>query len=293
VRREFEWGPIATLIGSIELEPAGDAVKVKASAEFIPRNLLGRFLWRAASGSVDDMLAFCDDYLLRKGAGKIDPVPIPSGQSPVDKAQLDRLMKRLAKTPVRQDLLPPLRERIVEGSDDQVLGMRAYAVADTWGADRLEVLRLFLHATRIGLLELRWELMCPNCRVPKAEAESLAKLPGRFHCETCGISYTTDFDQRVELRFSVHQAIRKAVDNIYCIGGPLRMPHVFAQQYLAPHESRRLDVDLGEPLRLRAVGGTKHLSVVPDLRRSGQSEVRVTYSGGALDGAAQPGCIRC
>jgi len=76
------------------------------------------------------------------------------------------------------------------------------------------VLRLFLHATSAGLFELRWQLMCPNCRVPKAETGSLAQLPVQFHCDTCGISYYGDFDQRVELRFSVHPAIRGASSQV-------------------------------------------------------------------------------
>ena len=44
------------------------------------------------------------------------------------------------------------------------------ALADAWSADRLEVLRLFLYAARGGLFALRWELMCPNCRVPKGRS---------------------------------------------------------------------------------------------------------------------------
>jgi len=49
---------------------------------------------------------------------------------------------------------------------------------------------------------------------PKAETGSLAQLPVQFHCDTCGISYDGDFDQRVELRFSVHPAIRSASSQV-------------------------------------------------------------------------------
>src|SRR5439155_13653557 len=117
--------------------------------------------------------------------------------------------------------------------------------------------------TRAGLFELRWELMCPNCRVAKSESTTLAEIPDQFHCETCGIVYDLDFDQRVELRFTVHPGVRPAVDAVYCIGGPLRMPHVVAQQYLRPREERSLQLDLRSPLRLRAVAGAHAVELVP------------------------------
>jgi hypothetical protein len=229
VRREFHRGPLAVVEGGIELEPAGDRATVKAFADYTPANWTGRFLWRMGNATVTDLLRFCDRYLSRRAAGRPDAVPVPERRPKVDEEQLERLLRKLRERPIWQELIPALRERLLEGSDDQVVGIRPFALADTWGADRLEVLRLFLHATRAGLFELRWEVMCPNCRVPKSESPTLAKLPNQFHCETCGIAYDLDFDQRVELRFTVHPGVREAADGVYCIGGPLRMPHVVAQ----------------------------------------------------------------
>lgn len=280
VRREFEGGPIACVEGGIELEPAAGGVSLTVFADFTPKNLAGRFAWRLGRTPVTGLLEFCDRYLERRDVGKADAVPLPKGRPAVDAGRVDRLLAQLTRAPVRPELIPPLRERIVEGSDDLVVRVRPFALADAWGAGRLEVLRLFLHATRVGLFELRWELMCPNCRIPKAEAGALAQLPDPFHCSTCGISYTADFDQRVELRFSVHPAVRSASNEIYCIGSPLRMPHVAAQQYLRPHEDRRVDLGLSAPLRLRTIGATHHLDVVPAPPNARVGEVKVTYAGG-------------
>jgi adenylate cyclase len=280
VRREFESGPIDWLEGGIELEPADNGVRVKAFAYFMPSNVTGRFLWRLGRAPVTGLLEFCDLYLSRKAAGKADPVPVPNVATAVDRQRLDSLIERLARLPVQQELIPLLRERVLEGSDDQLTSVRAFALADVWGAERSEVLRLFLHAARAGLFELRWDLMCPNCRIAKAEVNTLAELPPQFHCETCGISYAADLDQRVELRFSINPAIRSARDEIYCIGGPLRMPHVVAQQYLSPHEERRVDLALTEALLLRTIGGTQPLSLVRGPANSRLSEVKVSYAGG-------------
>jgi adenylate cyclase len=280
VRREFEGGPIEVIVTGIELRPAGNGVTVRSYADCTPANISGRLAWRLARRSVTDLLDFCDHYLERKTAGRADPTPLPRARPGVNKALLDRRLGELAATPVRPDLVPLLRERIREGSDDQLTGIRPFALADRWGADRLDVLGLFLRATSAGLFELRWELMCPNCRVPKAETGSLAQLPVRFHCDTCGIGYDSDFDQRVELRFSVHPAIREASGEVYCIGGPLRMPHTVAQQYLREHEERRLDLALTGPVRLRTVRAAHPLLLTPGPAGARARDVTLTYSGG-------------
>jgi len=312
VRREFAGGPIASMEIGIELRPAqpdGPAepgVTVRSYALSTPASPLSRFLRGRIRASVDDTLDFCDRYLARKQAGRPDPVPVPKGRPDVNQAQLGRRLGRLATDPVppvRSDLIAALKERICEGSDDQLTGIRPFALADLWGADRLEVLRLFLHATTAGVFELRWEVMCPTCRVPKAQADTLARLPPQFHCETCGIAYDVDFDQRVELRFSVHPSIRKTASQVYCIGGPLRTPHIVAQQYLRPHEDRPLDLGLAGPVQLRTVRAAHRLLLVPGQGAPGSRvrDITLTYSAGRWvgphslmgeDGLAVPGGSR-
>ena len=284
VRREFEAGPLACVEGGIELVSDGGGVTVKAFADYTPSNVTGRFLWRAGRAPVTDVLEFCDRYLARRTAGHPDPVPVPARRPDVNVARLDGLLAELARAPVDPQLVMRLRGRVLEGSDDQLVRIRPYALANAWGVDRRELLRAFLYATRAGMFELRWELMCPNCRVPKDEADSLAELPLQFHCDTCGIVYDADFDKRVELRFTVHPAVRQARDDVYCIGSPLRMPHVIAQQYFKAHEDRRLTLPVTGALRLRTVGSAEHLDVVPGPANARVGEVRATYAGGRWSG---------
>lgn len=280
VRREFESGPVGIAEIGIELAADADAVIVKAFADLTAPTLVTPALKRLAMPQVTELLNFCDRYLARRAAGRVDPVPVPDQRPTVDTGRLERLLTELRGHPVRIDLIAALRERIVEGSDDQLVRLRPFALADGWGADRQEVLRLMLHATRCGMFELRWELMCPNCRVPKDEVGSLSDLPARFHCEICGISYGATFDQCVELRFSIHPAIRAASDHVYCIGGPLRMPHIAAQQYLLPHEERRLALADAAPLQLRTVGSTSRLGIVRGPAKGRPETVTLTYADG-------------
>jgi adenylate cyclase len=280
VRREFDGGPIAVIVAGIELLPAEQGVTVRSYAECTPANLSGRLIWRQTRNSVTDLLDYCDRYLRRKEAGLAEPIPVPRGQSSANRALLDSRLRQLADAPVRPELVAALKERILEASDDQLSRIRPFALADQWGADRLDMLRLFLHSTSAGLFELRWEMMCPNCRVPKAETGTLAQLPMQFHCDTCGIAFDSDFDRRVELRFSVHPAIREVSSDVYCIGGPLRMPHAIAQQYLLTHEDRRVDLALTGPAQLRTVRSTHRLVLVPGPAQTRARDITVTYSSG-------------
>lgn len=271
------------MVIGIELQPTGAGVTARSYAECSPASALTRLLRGVIRSSVADTLKFCDRYLARKEEGHADPVPVPGARNAVNRAQLDQRLGPLPAAGVGTELIALIKERILEGSDDQLTGIRPFALADLWRADRLEMLKLFLHATTAGLFELRWELMCPTCRVPKTEASTLARLPVQFHCDTCGITYDADFDQRVEMRFSVHPAIRKTTSEMYCIGGPLRTPHIVAQQYLRPHEDRRLDMALATPVQLRTVRSAHRLLLAPDQGSPAGSRGRdltVTYAAG-------------
>jgi adenylate cyclase len=279
VRREFETGPIEWLVGGIELERIGNETSVTSYATFRPKNVAGRLLWKLGRAPVHGLLEFCDRYLERKQAGKADPVPVARGRPTVDRRRLEQLLQVLARAPVDETMLARLRERVLEGSDDQLAKIRAYALADMWGVERDEMLRVLLHATRAGLFELSWQLMCPNCRVPKATLDDLGELPPQFHCDTCGIVYTVDVDRHLELLFSINPAVRATRDEIYCVGGPLRMPHVIAQQHLWPHEDRRVELEFTDPLQLRTIGSTHQLTLAPG-PQGRIDQVKLTYAAG-------------
>ncbi len=133
--------------------------------------------------------------------------------------------------------------------------IRAYALADAWRTDRRQTLESCLQATRAGLLDLRWDVVCPHCRGAKKVNRSLATLQPEAWCDTCRINFITDFDKSVELTFTPNPAIRDVPRIDYCIGGPQITPHVVAQLPVAA--SATLDLPLAFPpgrYRLRAAG---------------------------------------
>lgn len=135
--------------------------------------------------------------------------------------------------------------RTVATSDDMALArLRAYALADAVAAPRRKVLEACLHATRLGLFDLQWDVVCPLCRGPKQTITSLAGLTREVHCDSCNIDFGANFDRSVELTFRPAPTIRHVEMRRFCVGGPQVTPHIVAQQLLAPGDRRALPVPL-------------------------------------------------
>jgi hypothetical protein len=74
---------------------------------------------------------------------------------------------------------------------------RPYTLADDWGVSRRSVLELCLKATRAGLLEFRWKLLCPLCRGSDKGLQTLADVRSRAHCDSCHIDFTANLNGRL------------------------------------------------------------------------------------------------
>src|SRR6185437_2557088 len=83
--------------------------------------------------------------------------------APGGEARLLAGRQRLAEQGIPPDLLARLAKVIAEGDAFAVSHLRPYALADAWNSPRRAVLELCLRATREGLLDLQWDLLCPLC----------------------------------------------------------------------------------------------------------------------------------
>src|SRR5437867_7983551 len=177
----------------------------------------------------------------------------------------------------RERLLNLSQRAVAQGSNDETVALlvdylenadelalariRPYELARKWDQTRRAVLETFLCATRAGILDLQWSLMCPLCR-GGGSTESLKEVASQVHCPGCNIDFKVNFEQSVELTFRPNPSIREAEREIFCIGGPQVMPHVMAQQLLPAGQSRSVNVTL-EPgryrLRTLSLPGWQHL----------------------------------
>lgn len=162
----------------------------------------------------------------------------------VSKTELERRAARLIDAPLDAALVGRLKQALVERPDEEVAQMRPFELADRWHVDRRQLLRVFLHATRAGLVDLRWQINCPVCRVAAQVVGALADVSGTVHCTACNIGYGVDFGKHVEAVFQCHPSIREVETSVYCASSPSFLPHVIAQLAIGPHNEKRQIADL-------------------------------------------------
>jgi adenylate cyclase len=274
VVRKYMKGPLKQFYGGIWLEDVNTtiqsnqkATKVHLFAEFTPRNLLGLAASLVGKQSMVKTFKYLEAYI-RLSQQNRNQLPQLKSQFSVNESLLAQLLGQLNHRSISLHLIHKLEAYLKRQGDDEVTIMRPYEIAMQWGEEKDDVLRMFLHATVLGITNLRWNLICPNCRVSKENVNTLNKLKNQFHCDFCGIDYQANFDRYVELTFSVHPNIRKASVDNYCIGGPNITPHITMQVYLSKGDTKHVKLpDEGDNLRFRVLRSNKTLQIDPDMHR--------------------------
>ena len=255
VERVYHHGPVAAMRVQCELAARADGGTTLTYETWItPANLLGRLAVPVRLGwqtrGLFERIFRRYDELARQGVA-VSMLRPPVSLAPGARDRLAAIERQLAGDAGQPPSLVRQLVDHVTGADDlTVVRLRPYELADRWRADRGALLKLCLHATRAGLLDFRWELLCPLCRGAKSVNASLGTVSPQVHCDTCGVDFTASFDQSVELVFTPNHAIRPVTVAEYCVGGPQVTPHIVLQQRLAAGETRDLSLAL-EPGRYR------------------------------------------
>jgi len=256
VRRIFETGPFAEAALGVNLQARpGDRTRVLVYSEITPRHALGKFLAKRLLGpkakrDMRRIMAHLDEFLRGRTNAMYPRLPV----QPINETALQAGLKQMRSINQPPELYRRLEAWLRESPDVELTHIRPFLMARMWNRDRWEIFRLLLHATRAGLLDLSWEILCPNCRTSRGPlVNSLGQLTGQAHCDVCNIKFDAEFDKSVELKFAVNPAVRPVDEQIFCLAGPGGKPHVTSQLWLEPGEERfwRLPV-LTRPFRLQS-----------------------------------------
>ncbi len=254
VVRRYHGGPMAEMRVLAELEPLGEArTRVDYRLWIRSGSALGRVLIPLQIGWITRKhfeRTFRQYAEMAAGAKPADESLRPVRLAPGARARIARVCESLRSQGCDMSLLRRMVELIERGDDLRLAHLRPYALADAWGIARRQALELFPQATRAGLLNFRWELLCPLCRGAKDRSATLRDLSMHLHCDVCRIDASANFDRLVELTFRPNAAIREVEERQYCVGGPQLTPHVVVQQLLAAGERRVIAVPF-EPGRYR------------------------------------------
>lgn len=245
--RYFTAGPFKSLIATLRLVAEGRGSRGEYELEVEPANLVGALLLRAGffRWPAKTFSRLAREAAAYAAGQREEPFAMPDPRlAPEAVARLRAASEEL----VRQGMAPVLVQRfgafIAEGAEADLTRIRPLRLAGRWGVPEREMIELCLRAVRVGVLSLRWDLLCPNCRGGPVGATALDELPRGAHCPSCNIDYDRDFSRNVELTFRPAPQIRPIDDGQFCLFGPMSTPHVVLQQTLEPGETRDVDVAL-------------------------------------------------
>ncbi len=276
VVRRYTKGPIRELRVLAELLP-GDATGTKLVYQLWaqPRNFLGLVIIPIQIGIISARnfaKTFREYDKLAQHGRTVASVSSEVEFVPGGRARLLAISEKLVAEEVNTEMIALLVDHIECADDFALARIRPYELAAQWKQPRRAVLEACLSATRAGMLDLQWNLICPMCRGGPA-TDSLKEIASQVHCPACNIDFTVNFEQSIELTFRLNPSIREVHAETFCVGGPQVTPHVVAQQLLAPRTSRVIELALEDGrYRLR----TLSLPGGQNLRASENGERRLT-----------------
>ncbi|MBF9196698.1 adenylate/guanylate cyclase domain-containing protein [Microvirga terrestris] len=102
-------------------------------------------------------------------------------------------------------------ERLIRDAPDHELNrINALAFAARHGFDEDGVIAAFLHASRLGLFEMSWNVLCPGCGGVLESGMSLKSVNrDEYSCALCSAGYEPTLDEMVEVTFTVSPRVRK------------------------------------------------------------------------------------
>jgi len=285
IRRTFGGGPIAEVVGKVQFEAIGNKTRVKVTTEVECRSflLLGRMFGLRSLAQLEAACRGFEAYLSKAAS---TPYPKESGRPPADLARLEQGRGSLQRFEADQDVCGKLCDFLRTAPAGDLVNFRPLELAVRLGVEPQALLIACLAATKVGLTDMSWRVMCPYCRSNKDTVRKLEDLGQEAHCEACNIRFGAGFDENVEVVFSVSHNVRPVVYGAYCIGGPQLAPQAVAQWVLEPGGSRTETLELGpnvwQVTSLQASNRLR-LFVSPD----GAGECRVRFRDGAAEADAE------
>jgi class 3 adenylate cyclase len=244
--RIFTKGPFRRFGPIFDIEAEGNGSKVSYGLEWEPLTLIGRLFGERLAGQagaavekrVLEAVAFARGE--RPTFFDLAPPGLPGGA----RERASVLADRIDSGPYGNGLGHRLADHLLTGMASDLMRLKPKALARQLGVPQRAAIELCLASVHAGLLTMKWDLLCTNCRGAKYSVSALSELPRGAHCPSCNIDYDRDFERNVELSCAPAASIRPLAEGSFCLSGPMATPHVMVQQLLAPGERREIALEL-------------------------------------------------
>ena len=108
------------------------------------------------------------------------------------------------------DCVAAIERLVADAPDHQLSRINVLAFARRHGLDEEKTIAAFLHAARIGVFDLSWNVLCPGCGgVLDANATLKSVHAEEYNCALCAAGYEATLDEMVEVTFAVSPRMRR------------------------------------------------------------------------------------
>ena len=123
-----------------------------------------------------------------------------------DSQSLFTVLRQTADAPVAS----AIETLVVTGADHELNRINLIDFSAKSGLPEERVLSGFLHASRLGIFDMTWNVLCPGCSGVLGAHDTLKSLkPEDYHCGLCAAGYETSIDEQVEVVFTVSPRVRR------------------------------------------------------------------------------------
>ena len=106
-------------------------------------------------------------------------------------------------------IVDAMERAVLEAPDHELFRINALAWSKARGLDEDGVLDAFVHAAKLGLFEMSWNLLCPGCGGTLNSGASLKGMKEQYECRLCSGAYEPKLDELVEVSFTVNPGLRR------------------------------------------------------------------------------------
>jgi class 3 adenylate cyclase len=108
------------------------------------------------------------------------------------------------------DAAAAIETLIASGADRDLARINVLAFAAAHGLDEEKTIAAFLHAAKLGIFELSWDVLCPSCRGVLDVTKTLQAVHQEpYACALCNRSFEVSLDETVEIVFTVSPRLRR------------------------------------------------------------------------------------
>ena len=177
--RRFRKSIFDKITALFELAPEGYGCHMHAEFSMESSNLFGTLFLLFGGGT--NLAGKVETFIAANVSNVPDNGPLPAALagdkvSPAVRSRLTQLVAEI-EGGTYHNLARLLAEFIATGSDVDMNRIRPLELAQKWDTEPRKTIELCLETVRVGILGMRWNLICPRCRSGEGALPDLAALP--------------------------------------------------------------------------------------------------------------------